>query len=71
MERETADSKILIEASTKAYSITNPGYGIGYGMLWNVLMSIETRQSKFFYHTAAGIHMLGVYMPPGWCWFIG
>ena len=50
-----------IEASTKAYSITNPGYGIGYGMLWNVLMETENRQSKSFYHTGAGIHMLGIY----------
>jgi CubicO group peptidase (beta-lactamase class C family) len=50
-----------IEASTTAYSITNPTYGIGYGMLWNVLMPTENRTAKSFYHTGAGVHMLGVY----------
>ncbi|EMR01599.1 serine hydrolase domain-containing protein [Cesiribacter andamanensis] len=50
-----------IRASTKPYSVTNPGYGIGYGMLWDVLMKTENRASSSFYHTGLGIHMLGVY----------
>ncbi len=50
-----------IEVSTKAYSITNESYGIGYGMLWNVLIPNENRKSKSFYHTGVGIHMLGIY----------
>ncbi len=50
-----------ITASTKPYSITNPDYGIAYGMLWNVLYPTEDRATKSFYHTGTGIHMLGVY----------
>ncbi|WP_221930282.1 serine hydrolase domain-containing protein [Gracilimonas mengyeensis] len=50
-----------IEASTTAYSITNPRINIGYGMLWNVLIPNENRATKSFFHTGAGIHMLGVY----------
>ncbi|WP_224484838.1 serine hydrolase domain-containing protein [Robertkochia aurantiaca] len=50
-----------IEVSTKAYSMINPSYGIGYGMLWNVLVPNEDRKSKSFFHTGVGIHMLGVY----------
>ena len=50
-----------IEISTKPYSITNEDYGIGYGMLWNVLIPNENRKSKSFFHTGVGIHMLGVY----------
>ncbi|WP_412560784.1 serine hydrolase domain-containing protein [Winogradskyella sp. MIT101101] len=50
-----------IERSTKPYSITNENYGIGYGMLWNVLIPNETRKTKSFFHTGVGIHMLGVY----------
>jgi hypothetical protein len=53
--------KDWIEVSTKPYSITNENYGIGYGMLWNVLIPNENRQSKSFFHTGVGIHMLGVY----------
>lgn len=50
-----------IEVSTKPYSITNENYGIGYGMLWDVLVPNENRQSKSYFHTGVGIHMLGVY----------
>lgn len=50
-----------IEASTKPYSITNPNYGIAYGMLWYVLYPNENRPTKSFYHTGNGVHMLGVY----------
>ncbi|MUP44677.1 class C beta-lactamase-related serine hydrolase [Gramella sp. BOM4] len=53
--------KEWIEASTKAYSVTNKDYGIGYGMLWNVLIPNENRSSKSFFHTGVGIHMLGIY----------
>ena len=50
-----------IEISTKPYSIKNENYGIGYGMLWNVLIPNENRKSKSFFHTGVGIHMLGIY----------
>ncbi|AFU70140.1 beta-lactamase like protein [Psychroflexus torquis ATCC 700755] len=53
--------KSWIEVSTKAYSVTNPGYGIGYGMLWSVLMKNEFRKSSSFYHTGTNVHMLGIY----------
>jgi CubicO group peptidase (beta-lactamase class C family) len=43
-----------IKISTKPYSVYNPDYGIGYGMLWYV-------KSNSFYHTGLGIHMLAVY----------
>lgn len=50
-----------IERSTKPYSLTNKFYGIAYGMLWNVLIPNENRQTKSFYHTGTGVHMLGIY----------
>lgn len=50
-----------VKASTTPYSITNPGYGIAYGMLWFVLYPNENRSTKSFYHTGNGVHMLGVY----------
>lgn len=50
-----------IEASTRPYSLYNPGYGIAYGMLWYVLVPNENRATKSFFHTGVGIHMLGVY----------
>jgi CubicO group peptidase (beta-lactamase class C family) len=50
-----------IAASTKPYSITDTRYGIAYGMLWNVLLETENRKGGNFYHTGAGIHMLGIY----------
>ncbi|MCH2488850.1 MAG: beta-lactamase family protein [Flavobacteriales bacterium] len=57
--------KEWIEVSTKPYSITNEAYGIGYGMLWNVLIPNENRNSKSYYHTGVGIHMLGIYPEAG------
>ncbi len=50
-----------IEASTKPYSLYNPGYGIAYGMLWYVLVPTEDRSTTSFYHTGTGVHMLGIY----------
>jgi CubicO group peptidase (beta-lactamase class C family) len=50
-----------IDAATTAYSVTNEQAGIGYGMLWYVLMPNEERTTTSFYHTGAGVHMLGVY----------
>lgn len=50
-----------IDASTTAYSVMNPEVGIGYGMLWYVLMESETRPSKSFFHSGVGVHLLGVY----------
>ena len=50
-----------IEQSTAPHSVYNKDYGIAYGMLWNVLMKTETRESTSFYHTGVGIHMLGIY----------
>ena len=50
-----------IEVSTKPYSITNENYGIGYGMLWNILIPNENRKTKSYFHTGVGIHMLGIY----------
>lgn len=54
-----------IEKSIKPYSITNEQYGIGYGMLWNVLYPTENRATTSFFHTGVGIHMLGVYPGTG------
>lgn len=50
-----------IDISTKAYSITNNGYGIGYGLLWFVLIKNELRNSRSFYHTGNQVHFLAVY----------
>ena len=50
-----------IEASTTSYSVTNEYMDFGYGMLWYVINENEDRTGKAFYHTGAGIHMLGVY----------
>ena len=50
-----------IEVSTRPYSITNKDYGIAYGMLWDVLIPNEDRETKSFFHTGVGVHMLAVY----------
>lgn len=50
-----------IEKSTQAYSVINPEYGIGYGMLWNVLMKTPRREHSAFFHTGTNVHFLGVY----------
>jgi len=54
-------SEAWIKASSTAYSDTNPYINAGYGLLWNVLKTTETRKTVSFYHTGGGIHMLGVY----------
>jgi CubicO group peptidase (beta-lactamase class C family) len=50
-----------IKKSTQPYSIFNQEYGIAYGMLWYVLTDSKTQKSHPFFHTGAGVHMLGVY----------
>ncbi|MCG8328866.1 MAG: beta-lactamase family protein [Chitinophagales bacterium] len=54
-----------IDISTKAYSTTYKPAGLGYGMLWKVLMKTDFRSFKSFYHTGLGIHMLAVYPATG------
>lgn len=53
--------KEWIEYSTKPYNIEYKPAGLAYGVFWRVLMKTETRSSKSFYHTGAGVHMLGIY----------
>lgn len=53
--------KEWIKASTKPYSIYNREHGIAYGMLWYVLSAEQKESRPSFFHTGAGIHMLGVY----------
>lgn len=53
--------KDWIEYSIKPYNVTYRPAGLAYGIFWRVLMKTETRSSSSFYHTGAGIHMLGVY----------
>lgn len=50
-----------IALSTKPYSITEPEYGLAYGMLWDVLVPDSPDEQASFYHTGVGVHMLGVY----------
>ena len=50
-----------IDVSTKAYSLTNNGYGIGYGMMWFVLIKNHLRDSRSFYHTGNQVHFLAIY----------
>jgi CubicO group peptidase (beta-lactamase class C family) len=50
-----------IELSTFPWSVYNPRNGIARGMLWGVILTNEEGESNSFYHTGAGIHMLGVY----------
>ena len=50
-----------VQTSTRAYSSLNPEYGIGYGMLWYVRTPTDEGSTRSFYHTGAGVHMLGVY----------
>jgi len=50
-----------IEISTYPWSVYNPEYGLARGMLWGVILPEEEGGSLSFYHTGAGIHMLGVY----------
>lgn len=50
-----------ITRSTQAYSMTEPEYGLGYGMLWAVVVPDAPNEPPSFYHTGAGVHMLGIY----------
>lgn len=50
-----------IDLSTQPYSITEPEYGLAYGMLWDVLVPEAAHERASFYHTGVGVHMLGVY----------
>lgn len=50
-----------IEISTYPWSVYNPDYGLARGMLWGVVLPREKGGSTSFYHTGAGVHMLGVY----------
>jgi CubicO group peptidase (beta-lactamase class C family) len=54
-----------IEVSTYPWSIYNPQYGLARGMLWGVILPRDEGRSASFYHTGAGIHMLGVYPESG------
>jgi CubicO group peptidase (beta-lactamase class C family) len=49
-----------IASSTQPYSMTEPAYGLGYGMLWSVVVADKPGAAAFF-HTGAGVHMLGIY----------
>lgn len=50
-----------IDLSTQPYSITDPEYGLAYGLLWDVLVPDATDKRTSFYHTGVGVHMLGIY----------
>lgn len=51
-----------IRDSTQPYSITDPDYGLAYGMLWAVVApAADDKGPNAFYHTGNGVHMLGVY----------
>lgn len=55
-------SKEWIDLATKAYSVTDPKYDLGYGMMWKVVINDPDDTSRnSFYHTGLGVHMLGVY----------
>lgn len=54
-----------IEVSTYPWSVYNPEYGLARGMLWGVILADEEGEGNSFYHTGAGIHMLGVYPASG------
>jgi CubicO group peptidase (beta-lactamase class C family) len=53
--------KNWIELSIKPYSVYNTGDGFAYGMLWSALLKNKYRPGGSFFHTGAGVHMLGVY----------
>lgn len=50
-----------IDLSTQPYSITEPEYGLAYGLLWDVLVPDAIEKRASFYHTGVGVHMLGIY----------
>lgn len=53
--------KDWIDISTKPYSIYSPEHRLAYGMLWRVIVPNEDTKRNSFFHTGAGIHMLGIY----------
>lgn len=50
-----------IASSTQPYSITEPKYGLAYGMLWDVIVPPNAETTPSFFHTGVGVHMLGIY----------
>jgi CubicO group peptidase (beta-lactamase class C family) len=54
-----------IDQSTQPYSVTEPEYGLAYGMLWDVLVPAAGDERASFFHTGVGVHMLGVYPKHG------
>lgn len=50
-----------VDLSTKVHSVSNPRYGLGYGLLWGVLVPGDETTRPSFYHTGTNVHMLGVY----------
>lgn len=50
-----------IASSTQPYSITEPKYGLAYGMLWDVILPPNPETTPSFFHTGVGVHMLGIY----------
>jgi CubicO group peptidase (beta-lactamase class C family) len=49
-----------IEKSTRAHSIFDREWGIGYGYMWYVLPE-EMGYGRAFLHTGVGVHMLAVF----------
>ena len=54
-----------IDRSTRPISMTEPEYGLAYGMLWDVVVPDPQDRRASFFHTGAGVHMLGVYPKHG------
>lgn len=50
-----------IDLSTRPVSMVDEKYGLAYGMLWDVLVPDKGDERASFFHTGAGVHMLGVY----------
>ena len=50
-----------IAESTRPVSIIDARYGLAYGLLWDVLVPDSPQEQASFFHTGAGVHMLGVY----------
>jgi CubicO group peptidase (beta-lactamase class C family) len=50
-----------IDLTTQPVSIVDEKYGLAYGMLWDVLVPGKGDERASFFHTGAGVHMLGVY----------
>lgn len=50
-----------IEKSTQVHSVSNPRFGLGYGLLWGVVVPDAPVERNSFYHSGSGVHFLGVY----------